>query len=303
MRADFFRNLFHKTEKGIYYTAALKDEIREIDFHFTYIAEEAKPVKQERHSLDLLALGDWKEQTIRQARDIIASRSVAMVVMPQGPFTQEAEMRDWCDAHQVKELHFTEDTWEYTRGRWEFRCICLEGEQGNILAVYHGFTGGGPAQEDCAFAAKPFSREDCSSGLCEEKDHCGFGCIYRKDFDVLNGHKGKNSQDYCLGTLLMGGAVSGGNVLPEEFLREIREKIRCVQLPYGTECDPKYVCELFGDREDYLYVIGHEMGCSDLAAGRISNTSPRLRYMKIGKDYGFCASGYRIPYMKSEKRC
>lgn len=303
MRADFFRNLFHKTAEGIYYTAALKDEIRKMSFHLAYIAEEAKPVDEEKYLLNLLAVADWKEGTIRQARQMIAGRSVEMAVLPHGTFTQEAEMKAWCEEHGVEEVHFVEKAWLHSAGRWEFRFLTMKGDEGNTLVLYQGFTGDDLAKEDCAFAAKPFSRENCHSCLCEEDDHCGFGCSYRNDFDVLKRHKGKDSKNYRMGTLLLGSAILKGEGLPKEFLRDVEAKIRCVQLPYGTEKDHNYVCELFGNTEHYLYVVGHHKGCSDLQAGHIANTSPWLRYTKIDSEHGFCASGYRIPYMKSEKGC
>lgn len=300
MLADFFRMLFHKVDKGMYYTASMKDEVREKTFHLVYVAQGAAPGKEERYPLDVLAAGDVLESTLAQVKKMVEERPVKTVIFPE---ECPQELVDWCQEKHT-EVIIAKDTYTIAENRWEFRFQAFQGNSGSTLVMYQGFTGDDLQKEDCAFVTKIVSQEPCVSCIYGEDDYCGFGCNRLKDYDVIGGHKKSKNGAYRMGTLVLGDMLLKGQTDKlSQMIEGVEEKIRCVYLPSELKRDNyEGFLEDICNKRDYVYVIGNQSQTEPEIVGKILSESPYVQYRSINEDTGFCASGYRIPYLR-EKGC
>lgn len=301
MKAEFFRMLFQKTVRGIYYTGAVKDEFRDVNLHVAYVGEGAEIVSQDGYPLDILAVGDWKEKTIDCIRQMISERNVTTVVFPARN-AESDDMEKFCKERGVEEVLVADEMITIHKGRCELIFGSFDGIDGTTLAMYQGFTDDDLEKEDCALAAKIFRDERCVSCLYGEDDHCGFGCLRAKDFDVLKGHKRKGSKSHRLGVLILGSTdVNSQLEHLKTMIDPVADKLRCIYLSYGVgDGNEAYSLAKLADG-DYLYFIGHEQGVDAARAGMIVTKNPFARYQMVNEEYGFCLSGYRVPFMSTEK--
>ncbi len=302
MLADFNRMLFRKVKRGVYYTAALYDEKRNERFHLAYIGEGASPVEEDTFPLDILAVGDWKDTTIEQLRRMVQQRKVKTVILPESEGWERLEAV--CRENGVESVQAVSDVFIMKKARWELRFWAFLGEQGMSLVMYQGFTEDDLEKEDCIFSGKIMDQEPCVACLYGEDDFCGFGCLRAKDFEMLKGHKRAGNTCYRMGTVVLGNIdlKLQSNAL-KEALEPVAKQLRCIYLPYKVTSD-NYNDEwmkILGNG-DYLYVIGREGGVAREVAGKIVTSNPYLQYRTVNEKYGFCASGYRISYLK-EKSC
>ncbi len=302
MLADFNRMLFRKVKRGVYYTAALYDEIRGERLHLAYIGEGATPVEEDTFPLDILAVGDWKDTTIEQLRKMVQHREVKTVIFPEAEGWKETETV--CRENGVETVQAVQDLYVVKKARWELRFQVFSGEQGESLVMYQGFTEDNLIKEDCVFSGKIMDQEHCVACLYGEDDYCGFGCLRTKDFDLLKGHKRSGNTCYRMGTVVLGNInLKAQSSKLIEMLKPVANQLRCIYLPYGVTGD-NYDDEWLKllDRGDYLYVIGQNNRIDRDVVGKIVTSNPYIQYRIVNEQYGFCASGYRIPYLK-EKSC
>lgn len=301
MKAEFFRMLFQKAVRGIYYTGAVKDEFRDVNLHLAYVGEGAEIASQDEYPLDILAVGDWKEETLTRIQEMVSKRKITTVIFPARSEAAE-DMENFCKEQGVEEVLMAEEAITIHRGRCELIFDSFTGADGATLVMYQGFTDDDLEKEDCALSAKVFKDERCVSCLYGEDDHCGFGCLRAKDFDVLKGHKRKGSENHRLGVLILGSTdVKSQLEHLKAMLEPVAEKLRCIYLPYGVgDENEAYSLAQLADR-DYMYFVGHENGVDTARAGAIVTTNPFARYQMVNKEYGFCMSGYRVPFMSTEK--
>lgn len=301
MKAEFFRMLFQKTVKGIYYTGAVKDEFRDVSLHLAYVGEGAEIVTQDKCPLDVLAVGDWKDVTLKCVKKMLSKRRVTTVICPAGNAAAE-EMVSFCKEKGVEEVLIADKPTTICKGRSELIFDSFTGAEGAVLVMYQGFIGDDPEREDCALAAKVFKNDHCVSCLYGDDDHCGFGCLRSKDFDVLKGHKRKGNMSHRLGTLVLGSTdVNSQLEHLKMMITPIADKLRCIYMSYGVgdENEAYSLAQLVDS--DYMYFIGHEKGTDSARAGRLVMSNPFARYQMVNKNYGFCMSGYRVPFMSTEK--
>ena len=301
MLADFFRMLFHKVNEGVFYTAALCDEIRDERLHLVYLSDGAVPMEEDTYPLDILAIGDCQETTLKQMKAMVQKRRIKLVILPSGDGSEE--IGKYCREQGVEQTQIASQPILMKKERWELRFQTFQGMKGNTLVMYQGFRGDDLTREDCVLTGKIVREEPCVSCIRGEDDYCGFGCLGTKDFDVMKRHKRKGSTSYCMGTLILGSMSMKGQVQKlKEMVEDVSDKIRCVCLPCGLTAD-NYEEGLFDrpERSDYLYAVGQQ-GTEPEVVGEIVGKYPCVQYRMINEKTGLCISGYRIPFLR-EKDC
>lgn len=299
MKADFYRVLFRKTMRGTYVTISLNDEIRGETLHAAYIGAEAEPVEKDRYPLDILAVGDTRAGTLKLLRSMAAEREIRTVILPDGAGDLDG-LTEECRSQGVSDVCVVKDCMNVSRERWELQFRVFSGERGNTLALYQRFVGCNPAEEDCVLTGKVINREPCVPCILGEDDYCGFGCLRNRDFDVLKGHKRTESTCYRMGTLIFSTACMKGHTGELKALaEEYRDELRCICLSdaiSGQDFDESFL-EAVPTTEDYLYLVGAADSVPEQLT-ELVGANPCLQYRTVNERFGFCISGYRIPYLK-----
>ncbi len=153
---------------------------------------------------------------------------------------------------------------------------------------------------DSVMTGKVFSREkECSPFFNINDKNCIYKCLYEEDYAVFRKHKKTYRIAGCFGTLAVGN-VNMGRYLPEVYMRfrSVLMQVRAITLPScGNREYWNRQCLTMMPREDIQYwICGAERTTSPFVVTDVVTASPKNRMILINGEYGYCFSGYLVPF-------
>ncbi len=166
---------------------------------------------------------------------------------------------------------------------------------GSVM-MYHGPLYAVPKEKDSLLTAKVFQREQkCGLEKCYESKDCTMKCMHEHDYDIMQGHKNKETNEGRFGVMLTGN-VNMRRHFSEVAMRfwKVRTQVRVVTLPNcGAE---KYwnpqLLQLFQGRDIRYWVCPIRRSTGTRTLLQIVTESSFNRLIQLNYEYGFCLSGF-----------
>ncbi len=210
MKMKYFRFLYAETKRCFLHFGELQDTAKGETFTFLYLR------KVERHAnqtdvdrrpflfpehLDLVVLGSADEETACALKELIADRTVGMLIL-----SGQVKSEDWERVPGIKELvRLGGGTFHTESAGWSF--LAKSYEDGTV-AMAHGLSAVVQENlfEDCVMSVKAL-REGlpCQKELSPDSYGCALGCALYQDYDVCKYRESREGPGFRTGTLLFGG--------------------------------------------------------------------------------------------------
>jgi hypothetical protein len=203
----------------------------------------------------------------------------------------------------VKAGYIIENDWLFYFGHYE-PDVSLYEQPGSIInstiVMFQCPLHTGSDETDSVMAEKVFSRQkNCVPYFDIEEKNCFYKCIYEEDYTVYRKHKKQYREEGCFGTLTVGN-VNMGRYLQEIFGRfyGVRKQIRAITISscgnreyWNRQC----LTMMLGEDLQY-WVCGLDRTTSPFVISDVAVASPLNRIVTISEEYGYCFSGYLVPF-------
>ncbi len=168
------------------------------------------------------------------------------------------------------------------------------------IVMYHGPLYDHPTQIKSMMTGKVFhSSRSCMSYIPNDGSSCSMACQYHHDHDVMQNQKKHSFQYARYGTLLLGN-INLKRYFSDIAMRfwEIRNQVRAIGLP--NCCVEEYwnsqILKLIHGSDMIYWVCPVRKYTSTRALLQIITESSFNRLIQVNAEYGFCISGYLVPY-------